>query len=460
MRPILLTLAVTLMCSSTIQAQDTHYWNQRYGTRAEFLAGAVVGAPSGLSGSFYNPGGLALETNPQLFTTALAAEYNSLSFKPNREQDSSLGWSSFGGAPALIAGAFARDTTRGRIYSYSYLTRQKFEFELTGRGIGSIEGLTPTPGDEHLSGQINYRQKAEEAWGGLSFSRRLKSGFGFGGSLYGAYRNQRTRREFTAAVVSDSGQGGSAISLDDFQFWTARVLGKLGFMWDRGSWTAGFTVTTPSLHVLGDGSSYIHQSLTGIDLDSNGTEDSQLLADYQEDLSPRYQSPLSAAIGFSWVGKSASLYFSSEWFGAVKQYTVMEGAQVAWQVPVDTSQATLVHEAISVTNWAAGGSYRLSPKTALYGGFALDRSAYTGTLFQSVTLSNWNIYHVSFGTEFTFAALEFTIGTTYSFGDSPVEANADLETASIDQGLQGDVALGDASYKRIKVLVGFTLPIR
>lgn len=460
MRRLAGCLALSLTLCSAVRAQDTHYWNQRYGTKAEFLAGAVVGASSGLSGSFYNPGSLALEVNPQLFTTALAAEYNSLGFRPDKQQDSSLTWSSFGGAPTLVAGAFARDTTRGRIHSYSYLTRQKFEFELTGRGIGSFEGLTPTPSDEYLSGQVNFRQKAEEAWGGITLSRRLKSGVGFGATLYGAYRTQRTRREFTAALVADSGQGATAVSLLDYQFWTGRVLGKIGIMWDKPTWSWGFTVTSPSLHVVGDGSAYVHQSVTGLDLDSNGTPESSLLADYQEDLSPRYQSPLSAALGFSYHMKRASLYLSTEWFDDVAEYTVLEGEPMVSQVPNDTSQAKLVHEAISVVNWAVGGSYQLSPKTVLYAGWAIDRSAYTGSVFQSVTISNWNIYHVSFGSEFTFAALEFTVGGTYSFGDSPVEAQADIESANIQSGLAGDMTLGEATYKRIKVLVGFTLPIK
>jgi hypothetical protein len=453
-------MALLLALVSSGRAQDTHYWNQRYGTRAEFLAGAVVGAPSGLSGSFYNPGTLALEVNPQLFTTALAAEYSRLSYRPNAKQDSSLSWSSFGGAPALIAGAFGRDTTRGRIYTYSYLTRQKFEFELTGRGIGSFQGLTPAPGDEHLSGQTNYRQKAEEGWGGLTFSRRLKAGLGFGASLYGAYRSQRTRRELTAAVVSESGLGATALSLEDYQFWTARVLGKVGLQWDRGVWKGGVTVTTPSLHLFGDGSTYVHKSLTGLDLDSNGTEDSRLLADYQESLSPRYQSPLSAAFGLSYHSRSTNLYFSAEWFDKINAYTVMEGNPVPSQVPGDTFQAVLVHEAISVINWAVGANHRLSAKTTLYAGWAIDRSAFTGEYSSSVTLSNWNIYHVSFGSEFTFAALEFTLGATYSFGDSSLEGKGDLETAKASQGLEGDLTLGEASYQRIKVLVGFTLPIR
>jgi hypothetical protein len=420
----------------------------------------VVGALSGLSGSFYNPGGLALETNPQLFTTALAAEYNSLSFRPNINQDSSLSWSSFGGAPALVAGALSRDTTRGRIYTYSYLTRQKFEFELTGRGIGKLEGLTPAPADETLSGQVNFRQQAEEAWGGLTLSHRLQSGLGLGATLYGAYRNQRTRREFTAALVADSGQGATAVSVQDVKFWTARLLAKIGLLWQGERWGGGVTLTSPSVHLFGDGSAYLHRSITGIDFDNDGSEDSQLLASNQTDLSPRFESPLSVALGWSYRSSRASLYVSAEWFDRMDPYNVMEGEPAVSQVPTDTSDVVFVHKAISVTNWAVGGSYRLNPRTALYAGWAMDRSAFTGSLFQSVTISNWNINHVSLGSDFAFAAFEFTLGATYSFGDSPVEAQADLESASTSQGLEGDLTLGEAAYKRIKVLVGFTLPIK
>jgi hypothetical protein len=449
-----------LALTSPVRAQDTHYWNQRYGTLSEFLAGAVVGSPVGLSSSFYNPGALALETNPQLFTTALAMEYNSLAFKPNRNEDSSLSWSSFGGAPSLIAGAFGRDTTKGRIYTYSYLTRQKFEFEITGRGIGSLEGLTPAPGDEHLSGQLNFRQSAEESWAGLTFSRRLKSGLGLGVTLYGAYRNQRTRNEFTAALVADSGQGASAIAITDFKFWDARALAKAGVMWEGGSWKAGVTYTSPSLHLVGDGSAYVHQSITGLDLDSNGTPDSRLLADYEENLSPTYKSPMSAAAGVSYHVKQTTLYASTEWFAKVSRYTVMEGSQVVSQVPGDTHQAVLVHEAISVVNWDLGVGQRLNAKTALYGGWALDRSAFKGDPNKSINVSNWNIYHVSFGSEFTFASVEITLGGTYSFGDHPFESKGDLETSSTSRELAADLTTGEARYRRIKLLLGFTLPIK
>lgn len=459
-RRLAIWTALFLIPTAPGWAQDTHYWNQRYGTQAELLAGAVVGSPVGLSNAFYNPGGLVLTSKPQRFTTALQMEYNTLSYRPDRSKDSSLSWSSFGTAPALLAGAFGRDTTRGRIYTYSYLTRQSLDLEITGRAIGLFDGLTSAPGDEALSGQVNYRQKAKESWAGFTTARRLSSGWGLGVSLYGAYRSQRTRNEFTAAAVADSGQGATAVAITDNRFWTVRTLAKLGAMWDHGRWKAGVTFTSPSIHLFGDGNSYTHKSVTGLDLDSNGTEDSRLLADYQAQLSPTYKSPMSAAVGLSYHLTRTSLYASGEWFDKVNLYTVMEGTPVLSQVPGDTQQAVLEHEAVSVVNWALGARHQLSTKTALYAGWAIDRSAFKGDQVKSASFSNWNIYHVSLGSEFTFAAIEFTLGATYSFGDNLLEARPELDPNGAEQSLEGNLTQGDARYRRIRVLLGFTVPIR
>jgi len=130
------------------------------------------------------------------------------------------------------------------------------------------------------------------------------------------------------------------------------------------------------------------------------------------------------------------------------------------QVPGDTHQAVLVHEAISVVNWGVGLGQRLSAKTALYGGWALDRSAFKGDPNKSINISNWNIYHVAFGSEFTFASVEITLGGTYSFGDHAFESQGDIETASASRGLEAGLTQGEARYRRIKLLLGFTLPIK
>jgi hypothetical protein len=440
-------------------AQDSHYWNLRYGTRAEFLAGAVVGTPTGLSNSFYNPAGLSLLINPELFTTALSVEYSSVGLKPDRSDDSSLTWSTLGSSPSLVAGAFSHDSATGRTWTYSYLTRQKFEFELTGRAI-TEEDILPLPaGIESYSAELNFRQQAEEVWGGVSVARRSSSRFGYGVSIFGAYRSQRTRRQIFAAAVSDSAAGATVIDLTEYKLWTARLLAKAGVMWKGSSWSAGLAVTTPSLHLFGDGSAYFHSSLTGADVDSNGTEDARLAANEQQSLSPEYKSPWSVSVGAAYALSTTSFHLSAEWFDAVSRYTVMAGEPVPSQVPGDTQEVVLDHEAISVINAAIGIRQELTSKTTVYGGFSLDHSSYSGDRENSISLSAWDIYHVTFGSQFSLSSLQFTLGTTYSFGSEVVSTSAAFGEPNSGNSLEGEQIEGEASYRRLKLLLGFTLNV-
>jgi len=458
LRVCVITLTA-LSWSAHAPAQDAHYWNLRYGTRAEFLAGAVVGTPTGLSNTFYNPAGLSLLIKPQLFTTALTVEYSKLALRPDLNHDSSLAWSSLGSAPSLVAGAFSHDSTSGRTWAYSYLTRQRFEFELTGRALREIDILPLPTGIESFSAEVNGRQKVEEAWGGVSMARRSSSRFGYGVTAYGAYRSQRTRAQVIAAAVSDSATGATGVSITDFNLWTFRLLAKAGVMWKDSSWSVGLSITTPSLHLFGDGSTYFHRSLTGADVDTNGTEDARLAANEQRDLSPVYKSPLSIGIGGAYALSSTSFHLSAEWFNAISLYSVMEGEPVPSQVPGDTIDVILIHEAVSVINAAVGVRQGLSHKTALYGGVAVDRSYFSGNRENSISISAWDIYHVSLGSEFSFRALEFTLGATYSFGSEIVATAASIRNPSPGNGLEGNVGEGKASYSRMKLLLGFTLPV-
>lgn len=457
---IVLVLLTVVACQSTVNAQDSHYWNLRYGTRAEFLAGAVVGTPVGLSNAFYNPAGLSLLIKPQLFTTALSMEYSQVGLRPDKTDDSSLTWSTLGSSPSLVAGAFSHDSATGRTWTYTYLTRQKFEFELTGRAIEEGDILPLPVGIESFSAELNLRQKVEEAWGGVSLARRSSSRIGLGASVYGAYRSQRTRRQLFAAAVSDSATGATGVDVSEFNLWTVRLLAKAGVMWRGTSWSAGLAVTTPSVHLFGDGTTYFHRSITGADVDSSGTEDARLAANEQQGLSPEYKSPLSVSVGAAFNTGQTSFHLAAEWFDAVSAYTVMEGEPVPSQVPGDTIDLALTHEAISVINATVGIRQRLSPKTALYGGFSLDHSSFSGNPESSISLSSWDIYHVSFGSEFMFKSLEFTLGATYSFGSEDVFTAAAFDFPDSGNNLEGQGAQGIASYSRIKLLLGFTLPVR
>jgi hypothetical protein len=55
-------------------AQDSHYWYDQYGTRANLLGGCTVGSVRDLSATYYNPGSLAMNDEPALLLTSDAIE--------------------------------------------------------------------------------------------------------------------------------------------------------------------------------------------------------------------------------------------------------------------------------------------------------------------------------------------------------------------------------------------------
>ena len=67
--------ALFLVLATNASAQDTHYWSQKYGSRSLLLGGVVIGSVVDLSGTYYNPGGVALLDAP-LILTAKAFEHS------------------------------------------------------------------------------------------------------------------------------------------------------------------------------------------------------------------------------------------------------------------------------------------------------------------------------------------------------------------------------------------------
>ena len=69
---ISLILFLILFLSSECQAQDANYWTNQYGSRSMILGGAVIGSVLDISGTYYNPGGLSLIEDPDVFLAAKA----------------------------------------------------------------------------------------------------------------------------------------------------------------------------------------------------------------------------------------------------------------------------------------------------------------------------------------------------------------------------------------------------
>ena len=68
-----------LLFTTSVTAQDAHYWNIQYGTRSTLLGGAVIGSVSDLSATFYNPGAVALFPDQSFVLSARVYQVESIS---------------------------------------------------------------------------------------------------------------------------------------------------------------------------------------------------------------------------------------------------------------------------------------------------------------------------------------------------------------------------------------------
>ena len=74
-------LIVTLLTSTCVVAQDTHYWNNQYGPRAMLLGGIIIGSVSDMSATYYNPGALGYIAEPELILSANVYQNSALTVK-------------------------------------------------------------------------------------------------------------------------------------------------------------------------------------------------------------------------------------------------------------------------------------------------------------------------------------------------------------------------------------------
>ena len=71
-----------------------------------------------------------------------------------------------------------------------------------------------------------------------------------------------------------------------------------------------------------------------------------------------------------------------------------------------------------------------------------------------LSITNWDIYHMTIGSSFSFYHIGFTLGLSYSFGDGAIDRIADFSGISES----GDLILppeeSAITYRQLKFIVG------
>jgi hypothetical protein len=456
---LLVVGSIGLAClSGDSIAQDSHYWDNQYGTRAELLGGLVVGSSADLSASFYNPGWIALRNEASLLLTTKAAEVYRITLDNEERLTDGPSSRTIASSPGYLAGRFSNDQDEGWKWVYSYLEKVKFVYDASAVVID----WNPEPGPEDFSwqsGEAFRISRVNEYWYGLSVARKIRNNLAIGFSPYIAHRTQDSRAQVTGEVLDAQSVYSAGHLVDDFKFWHIRFLMKMGLAWQGERWSAGFTVTTPSLGVMGQGSVYQNLSFSGdYDDSSPGVDPPFLQVNQQESLDSFWKSPLSLAWGAGLSFNRTKIHVTAEWFNQVGQFKVLDPAP--YEIvsrPGQYDQYRLESGARQVFNYGAAADHRVSQDFSLFASYRTDQSTLPDNRDRVPGLAVWDLNHVTGGASFRFLSLEFTTGLQYSWGSG----NSDL-FAGFRYDEEGNIIdrLRDRqlNYDRLKILFGFNLP--
>lgn len=446
------TLLILLLLHYELYAQDSHYWTNQYGTQAQLLGGAVVGSAKDMSSTFYNPGVMALTSDPQLALTTDAFQITNIKYRNSNFKDLEFSSTKLRPAPGMFALRLPYEPFDKHQIAVSYVTRVNFEMDLDGRG----SGVAPDPVFGGISNQANeiiLRHSVGETWVGLTWSHKLWKSLSLGATMYGALRSQSGRAQILVQSINEENLGSTIVLYDDFSYWNARLLFKIGAIIELSSWKIGLTVTTPSLNLFGVGRYGFNEFVISEELPRGNA---LLRNDYQEDLPTKFESPLSLAAGTSYTIFSTVFHFTIEWFNHVAEFRVMEPQPYIAQSSGQVFQSDLKYSLSSVINAGLGFEHVLNKDVELYGSFITNFSANDENVNSRFVLTFWDIYQISAGTVLNIDKLSLTFGLTYGFGSGNKKRL--FPDADFESGQWLNYALGeyDINYNNIKLLFGFS----
>jgi hypothetical protein len=436
-------------CVVPASAQDSHYWNLQYGTRAELLGGAVIGSKVGLSNTYYNPGALALLERPSLVLSSLALELTT--YDMPRDNGPGLSSTVLSTVPNFVAGTLWFRLGGGQM-AYSFLTRQELDVRLKLRAQEKTPGVGGAP-DTSLAGEIVSEAKVNENWVGLTWSSPLRKGLGIGLTQYVAFRSQRTRGQLTGQESTSDGNAQAAQYIDDFDFWHVRTLTKLGILYEASSVSFGVTVTTPSLGLLGEGS--VYTSLFDPILDDPSLVLSA--ANYQEKIDPDYQSSWAIGGGMSYQYGSTRLHASVEWYAKVDRHVALATQPITENLTGLTLENSVFQESKAITNFGLGLEHVLNPRVQVFISGITNFSANPDNGLSNMASSTWDIYQFTGGSNFTLGGIEFTIGVEYGAGNKMIDR---VRITDSEEGGGGNIVFEpgqqEVRYRRLEGFLGFT----
>jgi hypothetical protein len=433
-----------LSVAGSAWSQDSHYWTEQYGNRARLLGGAVIGGGTDIAVVYYNPGALALMEKPEILLAGNVFQIQNVKAEPPSPGVAGSTSTGLSLSPSLLAGQLRREVFGGK-FAYSFLTHASADFRLEGQS-NRLPDEIDIPNVLFESNNTLIIQDLSDHWFGGTWSRAFGDTLGIGISTFVAVRSQTTRFQDSFTALAQNNRAGTSSLVRDFSYYHVRLLWKLGVAthWDK--WQLGFTATTPSLSIAGNGTSTFNATRVVQGVDASGRAQSFVAADRQS-VSSEYRSPLSLGVGASRSFGATKLYLSTEWFNSVGAYEILNTEPFQAQSSGETLSSDVIQELDSVINVAVGVEHALNSGRRVYGSFWTDFNASAEDSTSNVAGSPFNLYHFGGGYSFAVGSSDVTLGGVVALGSTETVVSPTL------QELGGGVV--KSSFTRVTFLIGF-----
>jgi len=451
-----LGLALICLASLPAAAQDSHYWNNQYGTQENLLGGLVIGSVNGLSATFYNPGSLPLMDHNQVILASRVFEFANTSLKNLVMTEPDLSSTYLGPVPTMLAGALKRGGFGRHWLGYCYLTRQSIHLDVSGTGTSTMD-LTPSvPGLEDVAVNFQLSERLTESWFGLAWAYKVSPSLGVGVSQYFTVRSHHLDLETGTEVSQPAGHVALATESSTYYYYSWRALWKAGVVWDSRWLTLGATLTTPSLYLYGQGHSGVNNTAVGPQPNASPPLD-YVEADYQSGLKADCRTPLALGAGATLKLDSFRFYTSAEWFDGVKSYTVMAGRDFIGQTSGLIIPNKVTNELQSVVNYGVGLEYAFRPSFKLSASYRTDHTARPQSTDTNLSPADWDITWFTGGAEFRIGRSDFALGLAVGSGSRRNEGKAGGFPPVPRLAVPGLGQTREFTYQSFRVVLGFSI---
>ena len=462
-----------IVISLALNAQDTHYNTVQFGTRSALMGGAVIGNVKDNTAVFYNPAGMGFIDSSTLAINGNAYQMDNIRIYNALGEKKDFKSSSLGSVPLFVGGMFSKNNSKFKI-GYSVMSAVDFSFKATARIDEKLPVVddAESPGTEEFIGQASINSKLSELVFGVGGGYRLSTKWSVGISNIITVRSQTVARASYARFFLN--QPGNPLVSSSFvrsaDYYNIRYAARIGLNYQELNFSAGLTVTLPSVAIMGTGT--ITADVIASNILFKGSRTSMLANDRQEKLKSIYHSPIAVTAGINWSQKKSSFGIAVQYFGKITTYDILKAAPSAFVRPAEFNTSLgseqflrLKTAAKSVFNIAFGYEYELKPDLIFSAsirtnGSYFDKDLY-GTTGIKADVTTWNIYHFTTGSTFTKGRAKMTLGLLYSMGtDNLRQEQGSFKKPAEVNFLQGSSIITKATYSSIGLLLGYTFALK